>query len=660
MRDLKFLIVALSALFIGTGVHADAPDWLTAAAALPTPAMAAKAPALVLLDESSVDVDAKGMSVEVHRVAIRILHNSGGSRATGRAAYIGGTDKIQSVGAWLIRNKQTIETKKKSDWVDLATGSSGAAIDEQRTMLVSLSDKAITDDVFGYETRVQSPMLVAQVSHQFGSDLPILTERVRVTLPPGFSLDPKIYGPVTLLESSSPDRRTLSWTVTDRPYRPEEPYETPSARVDAEIFLRIIAPPGTAGFAPHAFSNWAEVVALYQSLNTGQCDSSPGLEAKVRELIASDADDLAKIRALGGHVQKLRYIAINTGLSRGFGWKSRKASVVFSTGYGDCKDKANLMVAMLRQAGLRAYLVSAFLGKERMVKPDCPTPIQFNHAIVAIEVDDRIQLPAVVTAGSLGRLLIFDPTNPYTQVGDLPDALQGGLVHVEVPGNNTLTEVPVLSPRADFKIDRQMEMKLTPQGAVTVTGRISGTGQTGASLRALFEEANLPKDLEKLVTKQLNDKFRGAAVLEKKTNDDRLSGQCTLSFTCAQPKYLQWLQGQTAVVKLDILSRHYLPNFSEKERLLPIQLPPLAINDTIALAIPEGFKIDEVPAQTSLESAYGSCHMTYEIVGETMRLNREVVLNSATIPTAEYAKLRQFLSDIAKADRTSLLLKPKG
>jgi len=179
-------------------------------------------------------------------------------------------------------------------------------------------------------------------------------------------------------------------------------------------------------------------------------------------------------------------------------------------------------------------------------------------------------------------------------------------------------------------------------------------------LRAQFEQDNRPKDLEQLVTKQLNDRFRGAAVQEKKTDDDPVSGRGTLSFTCTQPKYLQWLQGPSAVVKLDILSRHFLPNFSEKERLLPIQLPPVAIDDEIVLWIPQGLKIDELPAKISLESPYGSCQMAFEISGETLRLRRLVVINQGTIPVADYGKLRQFLSDLAKADRTSLLLKPQG
>ncbi len=406
--------------------------------------------------------------------------------------------------------------------------------------------------------------------------------------------------------------------------------------------------------------NWAEVGDFQQSLAVGQCDSSPGLIAKAQSLVAAGMDNLAKIKTLGEFVQKLRYVHISKGLQFGHGYKPRKASEVFSSGYGDCKDKANLLVALLREAGLHAHLVSACAEKAWVVKPDFPSPGQFNHAIVAIEADDTIQLPAVVATEKMGRLLFFDPTDPHTQVGDLPWSIQGSLVHVQVPGNSALTPLPSFAAQDDYRWDRRLAIKLSPDGACTIQGHISATGQTGAVLRAQSEGASLPKDLEQLVSRQLNDKFRGAAVVEKKAEDDRASGRCALSFTCTQPNYLQWLPGQSAIAKLDILSRSVLPNFSEKDRLLPIYLPAIALNDEIVLSIPAGFRVDEIPAKTSLESPYGNCHLTYEMAGDSVILKRLVVLHQTTIPVAEYPKLRQFFSDLAKADRTSLLLKPKG
>jgi len=74
---------------------------------------------------------------------------------------------------------------------------------------------------------------------------------------------------------------------------------------------------------------------------------TPEIEAKAREL-TTDADDVwSKVKAIGDYVKDLRYASINMDLSNGGGYKPREASEVFRVGYGDCKDKANLLRSML-------------------------------------------------------------------------------------------------------------------------------------------------------------------------------------------------------------------------------------------------------------------------------------------------------------------------
>lgn len=652
---LGFLLVGM--MSVAGVAYSEAPDWLRRIAIVPaSPELVAKAPAAVLMDETTIEIDTKGGYTEIRRVAIRILYNAGSSRAIGYLSYNGASDSVDALNAWLLRKEKTIETKKSNDWLDSANNSQGAVIDERRIYSVNLTDKAVSGDVFGYETKKQGALLVAQFAWGFGSELPVLSESLKLILPAGFTLEAKTYGSEPL-PVSTPDSRSWIWVLANRPFRPDEPYTHPTARAEAELLVKLIPPANAPRFSPRNFANWAEVVDYCNTISIGQCDTSAGMVAKAHELVQASMDDLTKIKTLAHYVQQLRYIGINQGLQQGFGFKPRKASVVFATGFGDCKDKANLLVAMLGEVGIKAHPVAAYLGKERVVKAEFPTPTQFNHAIVAIEVGDEMQLPSVVTVEKYGRLLFFDATDPYTKLGDLPASLQGGLVHAEIAGNNFLTLLPSFSAEADYRYDRRLELVLTPEDAVQIKGKVMATGQTGARMRSQFERANMPKQLDELVALQLNDKFRGAAVLDRNTADDPTTGQCTLSFTCVQPKYVQWLQGETGIVKLDLLSRKYLPNFSDKERLLPIGLPPLAINDEIVLVIPQGFVATEFPADSSFQSPYGSCQITCVVQEGELVFKREVLLKESEIAATDYHLLRQFFSDIAKADRATVLLK---
>ncbi|MEO6993225.1 MAG: hypothetical protein ABI273_06330, partial [Lacunisphaera sp.] len=210
----------------------------------------------------------------------------------------------------------------------------------------------------------------------------------------------------------------------------------------------------------------------------------------------------------------------------------------------------------------------------------------------------------------------------------------------------------------DFLIQRHVELTISAsETGITAVGQISATGQSGAALRHEFEQAAQPNDLEKLITRQLSDAFRGAVIGAKKTDDDVASGRCTLSFTCEHPRFVQRLPENGLVVKLDVLSRHYLPNFSENERRLPIQLNPVMIQDEVVLKLTGGYTVDEVPRKISFESPYGSYTVDFSLTPGALLMKRTITIKYARIPAADYASVRKFLADIVRADRSSVLLK---
>ncbi|MEO6995195.1 MAG: transglutaminase domain-containing protein, partial [Lacunisphaera sp.] len=493
MRLSRIPFFALSILsFAATtavGQTYDPPDWLNAVVKLPTPETAAHAPAVILFDDTSMETDNKGVVTEIHRKAVRILHMSGKEFARGGAFYNENADRVLDANAWLVRDGKQPRPVKKADWVDVASTEASTPINEIRSRQINLADSALAGDVFGLETRVRRPLVVAQLGYVFGSTLPIVTERYSVTVPTGFSIGAQIFGQSQPVATHSGN--TWTWTSTNQPYRPNEPFQDPTARDDGDLLINLIVPTGLTASFPQAFSNWPEVASMYESLNQGQCDSSAGLVAKARDLTAGCSTALEKIRALGSFVQKIRYIEINQGLRYGFGWKARKASAVFSNGYGDCKDKANLLIAMLREAGIRAHLVIAMIDPEAglIAHTEFPSPIQFNHAITAITVDPSVQLPAVIETEKSGRLLFFDPTDPYTKVGDLPYLLQGTNVHVLESSVDRLVQLPRFDAAHDFLIQRHVELTISAsETGITAVGQISATGQSGAALRHEFEQ----------------------------------------------------------------------------------------------------------------------------------------------------------------------------
>ena len=63
-------------------------------------------------------------------------------------------------------------------------------------------------------------------------------------------------------------------------------------------------------------------------------------------------DDRAKVRAIYDYVvQKTRYVALEFGIH---GFKPYRCAQIFARGFGDCKDKATLIVTMLGALGIKA------------------------------------------------------------------------------------------------------------------------------------------------------------------------------------------------------------------------------------------------------------------------------------------------------------------
>ena len=164
--------------------------------------------------------------------------------------------------------------------------------------------------------------------------------------------------------------------------------------------------------------------------------------------------------------RQVRYVAIEIGIG---GYQPHAAQEVFANRYGDCKDKATLLSAMLREIGIESHYVLVHTSRGAVV-PQFPSGLSFNHAILAIQLPPEVAtagLYAVLEHKRLGRLLFFDPTDRLTPLSYLPPALQAnyGLLVTEDEGE--LLEMPLLPPPTN-RLLRTPKMELSP------TGRLDG------------------------------------------------------------------------------------------------------------------------------------------------------------------------------------------
>src|ERR1043165_5221994 len=87
------------------------------------------------------------------------------------------------------------------------------------------------------------------------------------------------------------------------------------------------------------------------------------MRARVKQLLEGTQTVDEKIRAIYDFVvTDIRYVAWEFGVH---GYKPYRASAIFERRFGDCKDKALVMNAMLKEAGIDGYPVLIKLEEPR-------------------------------------------------------------------------------------------------------------------------------------------------------------------------------------------------------------------------------------------------------------------------------------------------------
>jgi transglutaminase-like putative cysteine protease/tetratricopeptide (TPR) repeat protein len=134
-----------------------------------------------------------------------------------------------------------------------------------------------------------------------------------------------------------------------------------------------------------SFPDWAAVGAWYRGLESSRAVPDDEIKAKVAQLIAGKTTEDEKVKAVYAYVAtQIRYIGVAFGVGR---FQPHEAADVLHNQYGDCKDKATLLAAMLAVLGLHADTV--LIGSEIRMNEAVPSPQSFNHAITRVKVGDK-------------------------------------------------------------------------------------------------------------------------------------------------------------------------------------------------------------------------------------------------------------------------------
>jgi hypothetical protein len=330
---------------------------------------------------------------------------------------------------------------------------------------------------------------------------------------------------------------------------------------------------------------------------------------------------------------------------------------VLAKAYGDCKDKANLMRAMLKAIGITSYPVAIYSGDPNYVREEWASPGQFNHCIIAVRVSDETQVATVISHPTLGRLLIFDATDEDTLLGDLPDHEQGSFALIVARNDGALMRMPVTSPEAN-QMQRVTEMTILPSGAMRARVAEKSMGQSAVEERRMFRHLPRPeytRRIESWITRGAG----GATLSKAEPTDDEMSGRFQLDLEFTAPAYAQLMQERLMIFKPAAVSRLDSLFLTAATREQPVILEPYAFNETVKINMPEGFKVDELPDPVKLDTPFGSYSTTIEVKDGQLLFTRQLMQRATTIPVAQYETVRSFFQKIRAAEQSPVVLARK-
>src|SRR6266516_100537 len=362
----------------------DAPQWMHALVSMPLPAHDEKTNAVLLYSERTVAVQSADKIKTTVREAYKILRPGGREYGTVAVSY-NSHKKITGMRGWCIPSQGKDYEIKDKEAVEISLpkieGSELITDVKDRLLRIPAADPG---NIVGYEYEKEDQPFVLQDIWRFQQESPVREARYSLQLPSGWEYKVKWmnYPEIKPVESGN----QFEWVVSQIKGIHHEDNMPPWQGVAGQMIISLV--PRGASVQSRGFQNWKEMGIWYQGLTSGRRDASPELKQKVASLTSSSRTPLEKMKALANFAQSdIRYVAIELGIG---GWQPHAAPEVFTHHYGDCKDKATLMGAMLQEIGVDSYYV--IINSERgSVTPETPAHKDgFDHAIIAVKLPDSV------------------------------------------------------------------------------------------------------------------------------------------------------------------------------------------------------------------------------------------------------------------------------
>ena len=628
---------------------AAAPDWVRAAAAQSLPVLPSSTKAVVLLNEETYTVGADGRATVHVRRVVKILRPQGREYAYPVVSY-DKDSKVLAMHVWSIDPGGHEYALRDNEIIDVgAPGEAGELYSDERARVASPPGRDPGGVVALEYERRERPYL-AETNWFFQDDLPRQTQSFTLVLPPGFHFNTS-WSHHDRVEPTELPGNALHWELDHQPS--VELSDVPLSPDERALSARMTVHYSGPGLAAPQEGTWKGIGEWYDMLAHDRLAASPEIAAKAAELTAGKTDFYDKAEAIGEFVQKrIRYFVVEMGIG---GYQPHTAQDIFRGRYGDCKDKATLLSAMLSSVGIHSALLMVDTHRG-VVDPKAPS-IVGNHMIGAIEIPAGYTSPrmhSVVTAQTGKRYLIFDPTWEMTPFGQLEANLQGSYgVLMEGPASQVL-ELPVLDPDLN-RVERSGSFKLASDGTLKGSVTEKRFGDLATARRYIF--GGDARTQQTFLDNAVAADFASVTVSDLRVENLEALGQdLTLKYKLEAGHFAS-STGPLLMVRTRVLGSEMFP-IDRKPRSVSVDLgETMQASDDFEIELPDGYAIDELPEPVKFDFGFATYESSTELRGHTLHYQRTYRLKQVTLPAEKYPDLQKLAGLIASDEQNRAVLK---
>lgn len=473
----------------------------------------------------------------------------------------------------------------------------------------------------------------------FGTDvrLPVREAEVVLLASPGVALDVHVTG--IGAEGLEPEIVTLddgtvqhTWRVTELAPRRRESLEPPPQ----ESRLRVQA---------STYADWQAFGRWWWNLIREEVSVSPEMKAKVAELVEGKESSSDRLRAIYDFVvTDIRYNAWEFGVH---GYQPYSAPVIFSRRFGDCKDKAILLKAMLGEVGIESWPV-IIRSEGRRFEEDLDVAMvnHFNHCIAYVPAQEGIEE------------MFLDGTATSHPLDVLPDADRGAKVVVVRDDGVELMRIPFPEASANEMGDFTTVDLRDPSGArVRLVQRPKG--RWDPAVRSLFGGDDAARD--EAVESVLSRRFGGLVMAPLAQHGDYEDLATPVSVTMeARPESLGRPAGSALEFPASFAPHNLLASLAtETERTTDLLMGmPWSSRREIVYLFPVASKVETLPQPSEQSTVHGSYRreVQTEVTGEALRvvISEWFAMKTHRVPAKDYVEFRSFIKTVDRLQKETL------